>query len=50
MNNKIYYIDGRIYVIFSESVQSTARLKALKPAANGCYLNKGANHYPTILV
>ena len=30
-----YYLDGRTYVNLSKSVESTARLKALNPAANG---------------
>ena len=33
-----YYIDGRIYFNLSKLTQSAAGLKALKPAANGCYL------------
>ena len=34
-NNNNYYIDGRIYLNLSKSIQSTAGLKALKPVANG---------------
>ena len=33
-----YHIDGRIYLNLSKSNQSAARLDALKPAANGCYV------------
>ena len=34
-SNNNNYIDGRIYLNFAQSVQSSAWLTALKPAANG---------------
>ena len=34
-NNNNEYIDRRIYINLSKSIQSTAGLKALKVAANG---------------
>ena len=33
-----YYIDGRIALNLSTSIQSAAGLKALKPSVGGCYL------------
>ena len=32
-----YYTDRRIHLNLSKSTQSAVGLKALKPAANGCY-------------
>ena len=43
----VYDIDRRIYLNLYKSTQSTAGLKALKPAASGRYL---INHDPSIYI
>ena len=43
-----YYIHGRFYFTLCKSIESAAGLKALKPAANGCYSSYCADQYPTI--
>ena len=48
-NNNNNYIDGRIYLNFTKSVQSSAWLTALKPAANGTAALASAVALPKVL-